>query len=190
MLMCAAAPSNSTSGSIRQKRGTLPERTGVWICGDCHVGNLWPGCGSRRTRCHPDPRSGPDRHRKSGARYYPPGAVAGDSLAGLRSSRCDDGAHSGAGHRRLPGGAAPGFRRYRRCAEIGPACHEAIDSAVLEATRQRAPESPKAPTIPVGWVFWGAFEIRAGRYRGVIPDAAARSSGDLVEVPKRRRCCG
>ena len=26
----------------QQKRGTLPEGPPVWICGDCHVGNLGP----------------------------------------------------------------------------------------------------------------------------------------------------
>src|SRR5580698_10832076 len=26
----------------QQKRGTLPEGPAVWICGDCHVGNLGP----------------------------------------------------------------------------------------------------------------------------------------------------
>jgi uncharacterized protein (DUF2252 family) len=30
----------------QQKRGTLPEGPPVWICGDCHVGNLGPVAGS------------------------------------------------------------------------------------------------------------------------------------------------
>src|SRR5665213_2154880 len=28
-----------------QKRGTLPEGPAVWICGDCHAGNLGPVAG-------------------------------------------------------------------------------------------------------------------------------------------------
>jgi uncharacterized protein (DUF2252 family) len=30
---------------VQQKRGTLPEGPPVWICGDCHVGNLGPVAG-------------------------------------------------------------------------------------------------------------------------------------------------
>ena len=42
MHMCAAARSNSTNGSSNRSAARCPKEPAVWICGDCHVGNLGP----------------------------------------------------------------------------------------------------------------------------------------------------
>jgi hypothetical protein len=54
-----------------QKKGTLPEGPPVWICGDCHAGNLGPVARRRWTRRHSGSRPRSDRDRQTGGPEEP-----------------------------------------------------------------------------------------------------------------------
>ena len=172
----------------QQKRGTLPEGPAVWICGDCHVGNLGPvaaldGRVAIQIRDLDQTVIGNPAHDIIRLALSLATASRGSDLPGVTTARILE---------QVIEGYQAALRQDSDAIDDAPKSVQLVmKQSIARSWKQLANErleNPK-PTIPLGSRFLGAFEIRAGRYRGVIPDASATSFGDLVEVP-RRRCCG
>ncbi len=158
----------------------VPMGPAIWICGDCHLGNLGPGRRRRGTCRDPDPRPRPGRDRQSRARSHPPGPVAGHRgprFGPARRHHCtDDGGEwstATAPPSRIPTRDHPGAEP------------ETVRSIRREAFGRRwrhlAKERLQAvePRIPLGEKFWALAPEEA---RGV--GTAVRRSGGW-----RRWCC-
>ncbi|MEI9891190.1 MAG: DUF2252 family protein [Caulobacteraceae bacterium] len=82
-------------------RRRLPEGPAIWICGDCHVGNLGPIADFQRSHRHPDPRSRPDGDRQPRPRPDPARPVPGDRGARRRPAGGHHRPHAGGDDPRL-----------------------------------------------------------------------------------------
>ena len=52
---------------LEQSQHSIPDGPPIWICGDCHLGNLGPVADSDGKVSIQIPRPRPGRHRQSGA---------------------------------------------------------------------------------------------------------------------------
>ena len=162
-------------------RGKLPEGPPVWICGDCHAGNLGPVAaldGASRFRSATSTRPSSAIPRTTSSAWL----VARHRLPRLRSAGRHDRAHFRAGGRGLSGGAAARRRRDRGPARIDTACHEAIGRTVVEALPRSGSESQA--DYSARHQFWALSKTE----RGEIARCSRRRrapSRDLAEVARR-----
>ena len=144
-------------------RTKLPEGPPVWICGDCHVGNLGPladtkGRVSVQIRDLDQTVIG-----NPGARFDPARPVAGIGRARIGSARRDDGEDSGRTHRRLSGRAVGQLRDRQgqvAPAEVHPGAAGAIDTAPMAAFGRGAARRRQAD-YSLGQAVLGADARRA-----------------------------
>ena len=133
----------------RQKRGSLPEGPPVWICGDCHAGNLGPvasvdGRVAIQIRDLDQTVIGNPTHDIIRLAAFP-----GDGFTRVRPSRRHHRAYSGTGYRRLSSGVAARCRADRRPTKIRD---RAMRQSVARSWKHLARERLKTlnPTIPLG----------------------------------------
>lgn len=91
--------------AAKQVRQDDPRGSAVWICGDCHVGNIGPLADLKGKVEIQISRFGSDRRRKSRTRSDPACAFACNRGPGLGSLRSNTGRNAGADYGRLSRGS-------------------------------------------------------------------------------------
>ena len=134
--MCAATPSKFYEWLGQRATGICPHGPPIWICGDCHLGNLGPVADAKGRVADPDPRPRPDRDRQSGARPHPPRPVAGHGGARLGPARRHHRRIARAADGRLRGALAGDERRATKTPRPSPS------GRVLEARGAPALATP------------------------------------------------
>ena len=79
---------------LEASAGKVPEGPPVWICGDCHLGNLGTVGGHEGAGRHSDTRSRPDRDWQSSPRSHSTWSIPGVRGTRIESARRYNGANT------------------------------------------------------------------------------------------------
>jgi uncharacterized protein (DUF2252 family) len=137
------------------KRGTLPEGPAIWICGDCHIGNLGPVCNAEgqiefQIRDLDETVIGNPAHDLIRLSLSLASAVRGSDLPGLTTVKMLERIMEEY-HRAF----APGFDE-KRYIEESQSIRRVAKKAATASWKTFATENLEgtAPTLPIGKCFW------------------------------------